>query len=390
MAWTTTGVALCFFIFGYCDAIRGAALPEIRTSFSMSYRMGGFSVVLHYIGYCSASLVFGACTGRISRRVAATIANVILAAGVAVYIIAGNLLVLLAAMLMIGFALGGYEYIGNSVIVDIYDENHRGKFANLVAGSHAVGAILAPVIYGRILEQGGGFRISFWLLLPVPCLVALLFLFSQYPSVTYLKDRPVGVRDVFRAFARRDAAPYFVMAVAYIAAESGVLTWVVSYLQDVQGYDSASAANCLSLFFLFYTAGRLAGSMFVDRLGCIRVLRTSFLGSALCVAAALLNASTCVFFFVLSGTLMSVAFPTLGAALSMTCKKDTSVVMGAFYCCAALGGAIGSWIVGQISQQVNPAAGISTAVVFNLISFAAAMKVKYQKEQVEASQGVES
>lgn len=42
----TAGVMICFFLFGYCDSVRGATLTDVTSAFKVSYGVGGALMVV--------------------------------------------------------------------------------------------------------------------------------------------------------------------------------------------------------------------------------------------------------------------------------------------------------------------------------------------------------
>ena len=360
----TAGVMICFFLFGYCDSVRGATLTDVTSAFKVSYGVGGALMLVHYIGYCASSLFFGSMTGKIHRRTALIVSNVNIAAGIFIYTCAPNIYIFLIGILLIGFSLGLYEYAGNTAVADIYPEEKRGKYTNLVAGMHGIGAIIGPAAFGVILRKGGDYKTAFMIILPVILAAVLLFLNTGYPKQTYLNDSPLRIKDILGAMLIKKAGKYYALATLYIATEAGIITWITAFFVDEKGQALKQAALWLSLFFVFLTAGRFIGSMYVDRFGIRRVLIVHFALSALCIILGVTLPGEAAVLLPLSGLFLSVIFPTLGAGISVECHENTAVTMGAFFAFAALGGAGGSWAIGLFSQILGTRAGIgSTAVI---------------------------
>ena len=328
----TVGISICFFLFGYCDSIRGAALPEIIDSFRITYGAGGLLMVIHFIGYCSASLIFGSLSGKLKKRLLPIIANTVILAGVLLYISVNRFLPFCLAALAIGFGLGMYEFSGNTIIADIYSQSRRGKFANLVAGMHGIGAVIAPVIFGLCVLRGNGYRVALAMIIPVLLIAILMFVILPYPKKHYLDDRPLPVSAVFKAFGRKTIWKYYALSTLYIAAEAGITTWMSVFLMEDKGFSMEKASLWLSLFFVFLTLGRFIGSFFVDALGFRKSLLGGFTFAGLCVMAGIFLPGSFTVFLPLSGLFLSVLFPTLGAAVSVECAENTQCIHGSLLC----------------------------------------------------------
>lgn len=362
----TLGTMMCFLLFGYCDAIRGASLANVIDNFGVGYSIGGLLMVVHFTGYCTSSLLFGALAGKVEKKITPIIANTVILIGIFIYTQTANIGMFSIGVLCIGFGLGLYEFAGNTITADIYSEEKRGKYANLVAGMHGVGAIIGPALFGVIVKSGGSYKDSFGAAVPLMVFVILLFFIISYPAERHLKDEPLPITEVFKALGRKEARKYYIVSTLYIAVESGVITWTTVFLAEERGYSMDQASLWLSLFFVFLTAGRFAGSTFVDKIGYRNTLLYGFAISIVCIVCGICLPGMFIIFLPLSGLFLSVLFPTLGASISVECKENTSVCIGAFFAFAALGGALGSYVAGQVSQFFGVKAGLFSTVIFGM------------------------
>ena len=141
------------------------------------------------------------------------------------------------------------------------------------------------------------------------------------------------------------------------------------------------ASLWLSLFFVFLTAGRFAGCTFVDKIGYRNTLLYGFAITIVCIVCGICLPGMFIIFLPLSGLFLSVLFTTLGASISVECKENTSVCMGAFFAFAALGGALGSYVAGQVSQFFGVKAGLFSTVIFGMCALVIVWKT-FQKNVI--------
>jgi len=75
------------------------------------------------------------------------------------------------------------------------------------------------------------------------------------------------------------------------------------------------------------------------------------------------------YFFLLpvTGFFLSIMFPTLTAAVSDTHTENANTILGVLFTFAGLGGVIGPWLIGWISDLFGLQTGFSIIVVFMMI-----------------------
>jgi len=361
----TIGIMFCFFLFGYFDALRGATLPDVMGLFKISYGVGGLLMVVHFSGYCSSSLLFSCLNGKLQNKLLPIITNMIMLMGISIYVNTHHIGIFVIGIFTIGFGLGLYEYAGNSIIVDIYPENKRGKYANLVAGMHGLGAISGPLLYGHFAD----FKISFVLATPVIAFVIILFLIVKYPVNRYVKSEKILFSDLIKAVGCGHIKKYYILSTLYIAIEVGIITWITTFLIKEVNFTLKLATLALSLFFVFLTIGRFVGSIFVDRIGFRKTLLIGFGAGTTSIIIGLILPGLGVVFLPMSGLFLSVIFPTLVACVSIESKEKISVSLGTFFVFAAIGGAAGSYVVGLISQVFGVRYGLMSTILFGIFAF---------------------
>lgn len=357
----TAGIMLSYYAFGYSDAVRGAVMPELLAEMEVDYAAGGLLSALHYLGYCTAVLGFGVFAARIPKRWYMILANAAALAGVLLYLRAQSA-VLACGILIVGFALGMYEFCGNAMIRTIYPKEKRPQYVNIFSAMHSVGAISAPLLLSALLGLGWIWKSAF--VVVIPLIAAGLFLFGilRWDAEVPTAGQGCRLRDYWSILRYPKLRAFFAMAFCYIAAESGVILWMVSFFCEKNGETAESAARWLSLFFVFIAIGRFAGGFLVDRLGYKRAIRWAFPAAGLCILSAVLLGGTFSVALPAAGIFMSLIFPTLAAAISMECGEKEDLVMGAFYSFSALGGLLSTYCVGQISAWFGMTTGFLVVV----------------------------
>ncbi len=374
---------LSYFIFGYADSARGAVMPNFLESNALSDDMGGIIAVLHYGGYCLAVIIFGVLAYYIPKKFYLLSANIASLCGVLLYAFGSGILSFVG-VLSLGFSLGLYEFCGNAVIRDVYPPEKRAKYVNILSSFHSLGAVVAPLLLGLIFISGMSWTFSLNLIIPVILISALIFFFIKWkPSENEnaKKAEKNKLSDYLHAFKEKATLPYYALAFFYIAAESVVIMWLTTYLNDNYGYAPETAAMWLSVFFFCQVGGRFIGGFIVDALGYKMILAVSpFLGG-LCILLGTILPMGFEILIPLSGIFFSVIFPTIAAAISLVSKQKEDITMGAFYVFAALGGVVGGYLTSLINTGFGMQAGFISAAVFAFLVGAIGIKLAANKKK---------
>jgi fucose permease len=158
--------------------------------------------------------------------------------------------------------------------------------------------------------------------------------------------------------------PWFYLSIAlYVAAEIGIASWLVTFLQDVRHVSVTASSQALSLFFGMLMLGRLLGSFVVQRIGYLRSVLLTTIGALTCIAVGLFGPRSLSFFLPLTGLFFSIIFPTLTAAASESHTENVNTILGVLFTFAGLGGVLGPWLIGLASDLF----GLQTGFSINLI-----------------------
>jgi len=355
---------LAFFLFGFTDNLKGPTLPAMLAEMNINYATGGNIFFGEYLGFLIATMLTVIIADKVGLKSVLIFAGVCLVIGVSGYSTFQNTLLLSISLFTIGLGLGAFELGPNAVIVEIYKER-KGLFLNLMAVLHGLGSLAAPLFVSWLFSQGISWRIAYrWdlALIALFLIVAFVLRFPKAEEKTQIDFRHI------RSIAFKGTLPVFYFAIAiYVAAEIGVASWLVAYLQDFRGSTESTSNLSLSLFFALLMIGRLIGGFFVHQLGYVRSILFAGLGAAICLTVGTLTNLS--FFLPLTGFFFSIIFPTITAAVSDTHTENTNTILGTLFTFAGLGGVIGPWLIGWTSTSIGLQAGFALNAVFSFLFF---------------------
>ena len=359
--------ALCFFaffIFGVTDNLKSPTLPSMLAELNLDYGTGGNIFFSEYIGFLIATLITGILADRFGLKIVIILAGTCLAVGVGGYSTFSTVFLLSASLFIVGLGLGAFELGPNAVIVSLYHE-HKGLYLNLMAVMHGLGSMLAPVFAGLLFSMDVSWRTVYrWDLLLISILIfaALLLRFPKSDEKSALDFRTIP-----KVAFKRQMPLFYAAMLFYVAAEIGLTSWVVVYLQDARGMDTLTSSNALALFFGLLMLGRFLGSFIVKRLG---YLRATLITSLLAVISLTIGIFTELVYFVpLTGFFFSIIFPTLTAAVSDVEHENTNTILGVLFTFSGLGGAMGPWLVAWSSDLFGLKAGFAATILLSSLTF---------------------
>jgi fucose permease len=230
---------------------------------------------------------------------------------------------------------------------------------------HGLGSLIAPLIAGWLLSISVSWRVIYrWDILLI-ALFVIIFIFLRFPKAE--EKAQLDFRHIPQ-IAFKGELPWFYVAITfYVAAEIGMASWLVTFLQEFRDAPVATSSQSLSLFFAMMMIGRLIGGFFVHRIGYLRSIFFMTIGGILCIITGLFGPKETAFLLPFTGFFLSIVFPTITAAVSDTHTENGNTILGVLFTFAGLGGVIGPWVTAWGSDLFGLQAGFSLNIVFMMI-----------------------
>lgn len=361
----TYGAFLSFFVFGFVDNLKGPTLSALLDDLNFSYSFGGTIVMSAYLGFLIATLFTGALSDIAGQKAVIFVACACLFVGIIGYSFAGMFLILAVAMFVIGLGLGSLELGGNSIIVDLHHQG-KGRYLNLLAFFHGVGSMVAPLYAGLLLTVGISWRNVYQSAILVVLLLFAYFLLVKYPKSDASESNKLDLKGLGKSAFTGEMILFYAVLAIYVAAEIGIGTWLVEFLQQSKFQSLAMSSFYLSLFFGMVTIGRLAGSFLVERIGYLKSMLYASLAAVVCVAIGTFAPASLAFFLPLTGLFFSIIFPTATAAATDLHKENVGTILGLLFTFAGVGGMFGPWLVGIFSDWVGIQLGFGLILIYCL------------------------
>jgi fucose permease len=364
-AWLRSVGYLAFIVIGWTGLLAPSLIRSIEADLRQTDTAIGVYYFLYAVAYASGSLVGGYATERFGRRVVLSSALVLHGLGVValgiVPVWPGFLVFAIPAGLGAGEIDGGM----NGLFLDLFRAG-RGRALNNLHVFFSVGAFVAPLVIGRLVDAGVPWRLLFVAtgLAIVP--IGLGFARLRPPHGRHITDGPAegDLVGVPRRLLLRAPLPALGLAIgAYVASEVGVSNWLVRFLSDAP---LVTATAALSLFWAGLGVGRIVSARIADRFDHVRFTVVWAVTASVALVGAVLvpvlPLSIALFGGV--GFAFGPIFPMIVAIGGERFPERSAAVGGLLTGCAVIGGVIYPPIMGPISDAVGlPVAMFGTALL---------------------------
>ncbi|MGI6123927.1 MAG: MFS transporter [Acetivibrionales bacterium] len=137
-------VYFSFFTSGMMSTLIGSLLPYMKSEYELSYVLGGAVLSAHQIGNFTALILAGFLPYLLGRKKSTLVLSSGIIIGFTMMTLTGNPLTLIIAFVLTGVGRGTRSNITNVLISEITENKTAGL--NLLHGSFAIGAFLAPLV----------------------------------------------------------------------------------------------------------------------------------------------------------------------------------------------------------------------------------------------------
>ena len=308
--------------------------------------------------FVTGSLAGGFAMERLGRSRALPAAVFGMAAGLALEAIAPSWTVFVAGGALAGFGSGAVEVGMNGLFLDRFSED-RGRALSRLHLCFSIGALAAPLLIAALVEIGVAWRLPFAassiVVLAIGLGLATSDLRVQHPVLASRAGRP--------AVGRHVPLPLVLLAVAitsYVAAESGVSSWLVRFL-DTAPIGIATLA--LSLFWAGLALGRLVASRVADRFAPLAVATACGLATGVAVLAAVVApwVAVSIALFAVAGVACGPIYPMIIASAGGLYPARANAVSGVLTAAAVTGSVVYPPAMGFISNGLGLGVGMAGA-----------------------------
>ncbi|GLZ11011.1 MFS transporter [Actinomadura sp. NBRC 104425] len=367
-------VTVAFVAHGLIGSAWVARIPQVKEHLGLSEGGLGVALLGAPAGVVLAVRFAGAIVARWGSRATTMAAGAAAALALVPMGLAGNLGVLIAALLLFGGSLGLMDVAMNAQGVAVERRLDRPIMSGL-HGAYSIGTLAAALVGSGLAHLDVPVQVH--LSVAAAVLAALVLAGCQglldrsadEPPDTAGEDAPPGASprkagaDAARG-ARRMLALLGFIGLCSFVGEGAVADWSAVYLRETLDAGAGVAGLAYAGFAVAMTAGRLAGDRVVARYGPVRVLRAGALISALGLGLGLAvgHPAAAIIGFTLFGIgiapVAPVTFSAAGNLPGVPAARGISRVTAVGY----LGLLGGPPVIGFVAQEVGLAGALCVPV----------------------------
>ena len=366
------------FIFnGFLALSIGALLPFIRDSRGLNYGFLGLLVGLHSVGNLFSSFTAGVLPIYLGRKPSILLFNSLYALAFILILTTRSNWLLVLAFLLTGVARGASSNFCNIVVNDLAP----GK-AWIFSGLHsmfAVGAFTLPLIVMAVASIN--WQIALYVLIGAGLLSFLMYAVmplevDNSPAVVSKRANRLSSTDGRYAFFKDKLFWLVTLSLlTYLAAEQGVIGWLVTYFRDTGILSIYLAQVMASVLWITILIGRLATAYLSTRVARRKLLTVMGLGLLVFFTLMMATHNPIIIAIAISGFGLSMAgiYPTVvsfsGALIQKYTMAWSFILTG-----AALGAVLMPNIIGFIAERAGIFYGMASVagalVLTNVLLFA--------------------
>lgn len=223
-----------------------------------------------------------------------------------------------------------------------------------------IGPLIGIYIYNSSAAKQGeklnSLMLPYFIIGLVVLVVAIIFLVTKLPEIEEENVAEDSVHGGKSLFKERHLVLGVIAQFCYVAAQTGVFSYLINYVTDVEQkvhFDVNNGPYFLSIGFALFMVGRMSGSYLMKFFKPTRILALYALICCLLLPVVTANlgwvsiiALYCIFFF------MSIMFPTI-FALSIKDLGPKTKKASSYLIMSIVGGAVFPMLMGLIADVTN-------------------------------------
>ena len=361
-------------------------LNQISARFGLTVGQSGLLFTVNFIGFALFTLIGGALSERFGKKRVLNICGFGLAGAALLLSITQNFSLVLVLMFLYGGCGGAIETFISALISDLNPENSA-YYINLSQVYFGIGAIIAPVATGFLLQAGVHYTVCYMILGVLALVCAVVF--SQVKIPVLQSEQSITLGDVKMLFGNKTFWLVCLCMCCYTGAEVGTWGWMSTFLSQNFAFTALTASLSLASFWVAMTVGRfLCGklSRFIE-------LKHFILGLAVAatLAAILLSISGRRAFFLtafLLGLACSSQLPFIMAYGEQNIARAKNTAFALFLVSSNIGSITIPYFIGRVSERAGVSAAMLVPAVFFLVVAVvfAGMCVRAKRSNIISSQ----
>lgn len=364
------------FVLGIVYTISSPVLIEIGDDLGRNISDTGLIFSFYFAGFISGSLLSSIITRYFNRKkLILFFIFLITVSTFSVYFLFTYIFLLLMFFLT-GISNGFIESQASILMIEVNREN-EGLFVNLSQVFFGLGAFAGPLLPVAFIKTSMDWK-YIYLTVSALCLIGFIFLalvkfpeYSKYSVSGYIKKPGTlyNIKEETSQGFKIKKNPVFIFLMLamffYVCAETGLATWIPTFLRLNKYFSPVLAGQVLSFFWLATFTGRILTGFLTRKIKTANILLFSLVLTIFFLLAGTYLDS--VFFvlisFVMAGLFLSGIWPLIVTMGGIEYPSERNFIVSVIILSGGVGGLSAHWFLRWILNNFN----LFTAFNFNYI-----------------------
>lgn len=349
-----------YFVNGFLVLMTGAILTYLMEDYQLSYNLGGVLVSIQAAGYLLSGLFSGAIIYLIGRRKALLLVAVMFTIGFGGIVLTSSPTVLFILMFLSGIGWG----LNNNLLNIIVSETTNGNssYTNILHMAYAVGAFVSPLIVSAFVRANISWKVPVGIVAVASIL--LFFVFLKIPLGNAPTEKTAKAKLSFDFLKDPKYFVYIMILFCYVGSETGLNSWLITYLVELEIMDISNAQMMLSLLWVVIIFGRIFIAYISRYIRKDLLLLYQCIGMFVFLGLFLINKDPviAIISIVLIGISMAGIYPT-------TVSNAHYIITGAGLSSGIMfsGGGLGATVVPYVAGAIAENNGILSGMISTLV-----------------------
>lgn len=382
-------ITTLFFLWGFAHSILDVLNKHFQDALNISKAHSALIQAVVYGSYCLMALPAGNIIRKYGYRAGVVTGLLLYGAGALLFIPGERIMsfnFFLFSLLVIGCGLACLETAANPYVTVLGDKESAERRINLSQSFNGLGWICGPLVGGLFIfaADGGEGSVAapYAIIGCVVLAVALVFSRIRLPEISVAEETDREQTGKTRLWSHR----HFVFGLAalffYVAAQTGVNSFFINYVNEHAGIEPREAALWLSFGGMgLFMAGRMTASWVMEYIRAERMLAYLSAGAVVSMVIVISGSGIgAIPAFFLCFLCESIMFPTI-FALSIKGLGEHTKRASSYLIMGIAGGAVAPVIMGAIADRTDMAAGFTVPLVCYLVILAFAADLLRKEKQ---------
>ncbi|MBN1298481.1 MAG: MFS transporter, partial [Actinobacteria bacterium] len=247
-------------------------------------------------------------------------------------------------------------------------------FVNISQIFFGLGAFTGPLLPVFTIKYDLGWEYSYIIAAGLCCINLIIIFFIDISDFDYEVSKNSTTSGNFTSAFRLENKSIFIFLMLlmffYVCAETGLATWIPTFLRLNKAINEVLAGQVLSLFWFSTIAGRIITGLLsrkikiANLLTIIIILTIIFLGFGIYFSNAYLVISA----FILAGIFIAGIWPLIVSIGGIKYPEKKNFVISIIILCGGLGGLSAPWLLGFILDSFNLFFAMNIILAFLLMA----------------------